>query len=137
MTLADISLAQFQRRRAWLARQVSEGRLAAPEADRRLLPWLHVACLAGADLPDFTDAAGQAVPIPTGPAVGAADRAAALRELALARNAALDSPLARPVQTDQARELVALAAALGCPPYPLTDPVIPANAGTQSQLEEA
>jgi hypothetical protein len=54
--LARIAAAAFADRQAEAARLVRNGGMLRGEAERRLAPWLAIACLAGADLPELDEA---------------------------------------------------------------------------------
>lgn len=133
MTPRDIAAYQFGHRRSWLARQVTDGKLAHADAEARLRPWLHLAAMAGAEIDAVYedhiqvfpyDRAGQPVQVPLVLSLSQADRTAALAELARARDAAIE---AVPDPSDAgfsrastaAHNLQNLAAYLGAPPYPL------------------
>jgi hypothetical protein len=141
MTPANIALAQFTKRRAWLAANA----VPVAEQERRLRPWAAIALRAGADpaaiSPDVAAAveAYRRAGLTQGEAHGlvAVDlcpKPAMLAELARARNAALeavpdpsdpkfhraqaaggDSAFKRASQA--AQDLQVLAALLGAPPY--------------------
>lgn len=53
--LARIAAAAFADRQAEASRLVRNGGMLRGEADRRLAPWLAIACLAGADLPELEE----------------------------------------------------------------------------------
>ena len=57
--LANAAAAEFQLRQARARRMVRDGTLSAPAATRALRPWLAIACLAGADLPELEDGLAQ------------------------------------------------------------------------------
>jgi hypothetical protein len=52
-TLADMAASLYLTRKANAQAAVTAGRIPAPEADRKLYPWLAIACLCGADLPEL------------------------------------------------------------------------------------
>lgn len=194
VTPAAIALEQFEKRRAWHARQVAGGHESEAEAEARLLPWLHLACLAGLGSSSEAIAdkhleelcfergtaifpwaeAGREVRIPLALSLSNEEREAALRTLAIARNAAIDildkrsatstatppnarslkgrtaaaAPVAKPSGADAprpasegatngTRALIKLADHLGCPPYPLIDPVTPDLIRGPASLENA
>lgn len=133
MTPAELAAYHFGQRRAYAAKQVAKRAVTAEDANARVLPWLHIAAMAGAQIDAVYedhiqifpyDRAGQSVQVPLALALTHAQRAAALAELARARNAALD---AVPDPSDPgfsrastiAHGLQNLAAYLGAPPYPL------------------
>lgn len=126
MTYAETAAAQFTQRRAWLSREVREGRLTPDVADDRLRPWLHLAAIAGAQLDAVFedgvtlfpfDRAGQPARLPMSLFLTADDRAAALDQLGRARDAAIHVSETQPDRTDQARALDQLARHLGAPPH--------------------
>lgn len=53
--MARIAAAAFADRQAEASRLVRGGGMLRGEADRRLAPWLAIACLAGADLPELEE----------------------------------------------------------------------------------
>lgn len=132
--LAATAAEQYRRRRAWLSRELAERRIVAAEAQAKLLPWLHVAALAGAEIEGVTergvtiypwDRAGQPVDIPLVLSLTKEDRTAALEALAAARDAAVEA--ADPVEAEpgplndralrEALGLAALARHLGARPH--------------------
>ena len=145
-TAREIAADQFGHRRAWLAREVAERKRTQADAERRLLPWLHIAAMAGVgscseaiaskDVIDAVyqdhlqifpyDRAGQTVQVPLVLSLSQDQRTAALGELARARDAAFDAvdralndeDRARRIQ--QARSIALLAHDLDAPPYPVT-----------------
>lgn len=177
MTPAQTAADQFTHRRAAAARRVAEGRWSPTEAEARLRPWLHIAAMAHAQLDlcteeftvifpyagaqaaagDSTDKrprAGEAVRIPLALSLSQAERAAALAELAAARDAALDTVDRMVLGEDQphqralaqARALDRLARHLGAPPWqpvgrtPSTSELAPraqAAAGDSAELVRA
>jgi hypothetical protein len=71
-TAATIAAQQFTRRKA-LAQQAIAARVAtSDQATRKLLPWLAIACRAGADLPELNEALAdlRSVQITHGPGAG-------------------------------------------------------------------
>lgn len=52
-SLADMAAGLYLSRKANAQHAVNSGRITAPEADRALYPWLAIACLCGADLPEL------------------------------------------------------------------------------------
>lgn len=133
MTPAQMAAIEYQRRRDWLSRAIAEHKLSPADAEAKLRPWLAIAAMAGADLPELFDehatifpyeTAGQTVREPT-----AIDkicpRPQALAALGAARNAAIDAldehragdPAAARRKVETARRLATLAMVLGAPPY--------------------
>lgn len=123
-----IALEQFTRRRAWLAREVRERRLASAEADQRLAPWAALALRAGAELSQIGTEAFATVEDYR--KAGLTDREARActaedlcplaecrRQLAIARDAAIDITLSKTERTPQARALMRLADHFHCAPY--------------------
>lgn len=53
--LANIAADEFARRRATASRKVAAGELPANQANALVLPWLAIACRAGATLPELAD----------------------------------------------------------------------------------
>lgn len=53
--LANFAAAEYQRRQGHASRAVAAGEWTIPQATARLRPWLAIACLAGADLPDLDE----------------------------------------------------------------------------------
>lgn len=131
MTPAQIAAAEFQRRRAWLSRQVA-GRHEQPgAANVKLLPWLHIAAMAGAQIDAVYedavtifpfDQGGKVVKSPIVLTLTNDERTTALQTLARARDAAVDA-VPDPSHETFARLSAAahglqnLAAYLGAPPY--------------------
>lgn len=129
MTPAQTAAAEYTRRRAWLAAQVTAGELAADSAEARLRPWLHLAAIAGAEIPAVYedtiylfpwDLAGQPARIPLALTLTLADRTAALTALARARDAAVAASERDPRKLDHARALDRLAWHLLAPPMGAT-----------------
>lgn len=133
---ARIAAAAFADRQAQARRMVRDRAMPLAEAERRLAPWLAIACLAGADLPELaapladrvtrdlsdhyqiTEAMARAELAPTicprarwAPLLGAA-RDAALRSAAAVCGSARSRPDETANALEQARGLQALAAAL-------------------------
>lgn len=133
MTPAELAAYHFGQRRAYAAKQVAKHAVTAEDANARVLPWLHIAAMAGAQIDAVYedhiqifpyDRAGQSVQVPLALTLTQAQRATALAELARARNAALDalpdpSDPGFPRASTIAHGLQNLAAYLGAPPYPL------------------
>lgn len=51
--LAQIGAGLFRQRQSYAARMVAEGRLTREQAEAKLRPWLAIAAMAGADLPEL------------------------------------------------------------------------------------
>lgn len=122
---ATIAARAFQRRRGFAARQVAAGRSTSADANAKLAPWLALAAEAGADLPELLeehkviypwDQAGRIFQrrMRADDICPRADRHAALARAATAQAQAqaLDPS---PANTEAARELLALCAALAVP----------------------
>lgn len=135
MTAREIAAYQFGHRRAWLAREVADRKRTQADAEHRLLPWLHIAAMAGAQIDAVYqdhlqifpyDRAGQTVQVPLALSLSQAQRTAALAELARARDAAFDAvdralnDEDRTRRIQQARSIALLAHDLDAPPYPVT-----------------
>lgn len=121
--LANFAAAEYQRRQGHARRAVAAGEWSVNQATARLRPWLAIACLAGADLPDLDEGlAGFARDIADENTVADFVRRDSLageicarriwsRELARARDVviAASSPDDRPEALDRTRGLIALA----------------------------
>lgn len=131
-SLPDIAGAEFERRRATATRRVAAGELSAAEANAHLLPWLAIACRAGADLTEFAPDVAQAVAeLRHNPVTADHARAVVADELcslsairstlAAAREAALERaerPQAAEDHLTRARGLCVLATAFNVPMHP-------------------
>ncbi|NKI99615.1 hypothetical protein [Novosphingobium sp. SG707] len=58
-SLADMAASLYLSRKANAQRAVNAGQTTPPQADRALHPWLAIACLCGADLPELRELIAQ------------------------------------------------------------------------------
>lgn len=115
--LANFAAAEYQRRQGHARRAVAAGEWTIPQATARLRPWLAIACLAGADLPDLDEGlAGFDSTVPdhlrrSSLAAEICHRRVWAPELARARDAVLraSTPEDGAQALDRARGLIALA----------------------------
>jgi hypothetical protein len=127
---ADTAAAAFRQRQAFASKQVGAGALTAGDAEARLRPWLHIAAIAGSELPELTEhatvifpseRAGQTVRVPLAVSLPLTrgERDTALTELARARDAALDEFDTHPAaaKIEVTRALCRLADHLGAPAW--------------------
>lgn len=118
MSLAKFAAAELDRRRAQASQLVAQNKWRRDDAEAKVLPWLHVALLAGSSLDGIVDRTDH---LP----VSAGDKTNALLALARARDAEVDrvtdTPPSDPAKAkalvERARQLAKLALHLGAPPY--------------------
>lgn len=119
-TAAAIARDAYRARQAHARRKVQAGDWTEQQAQEKLRPWLAIASLAKADLPELFDHTRD--PLSQSLSKAPMLRANALATLAQARDAAIDAADGQATgrAADEARNLSALASALGAPPYNYT-----------------
>lgn len=149
MTPAEIATHLFTQRRNWARADVAAGKLTAEQANDRLRPWLHLAAMAGADLPHLQEQgetvfpferAGEPVRVPLAVTLplSRGERDNALAVLARARDDALNAfdQHPSPAAVEAARQLTTLANHLVAPAYRPSSSPRPPSRGPAS-LEQA